>query len=67
MKDMFGRAFGFAVSMLLLNTSDYEDDIKREKIEREKQRQKEQLEYDRYSEQLMREIRNIRLEPMTYN
>ncbi len=64
---MFGRAFGFAVSMLLLNTSDYEDDIKREKIEREKQRQKEQLEYDRYSEQLMREIRNIRLEPMTYN
>ena len=53
---MFGRAFGFAVSMLLLNTSDYEDDIKREKIEREKQRQKEQLEYDRYSEQLMSTI-----------
>ena len=65
---MFGRALGFAVTMLLLNTSDYEDDIRKERFEKEKQRQKEQLELDRYRDALMNEVRSIQLvRPMTYN
>ena len=60
---MFGKLFGFAVSMLLLNTQDYEDDYNKMRQMKERKRLKEEQELEEYKARLMRELDSIQLEP----